>query len=147
MMRRSRLCKKQIVCTLRSVKLALYLRSRIGSIVISSATFYKWKPKYGGLGNSQGAGRRHGTPHFVYHPSVAANVDSLLIAGNPAAGRRPGATSLRYPRLPDRARSIRSDRCCALRLSDARLARRGNTDWRKVKTPHGSRSLGAVAIV
>jgi hypothetical protein len=49
----------------------------------------------------------------------------VLIAGNPAAGRGPGTTSLHYPRLLDRARSIRSDRCCALRFSDVRLARRG----------------------
>src|SRR5262249_33666728 len=49
-----------------------------------------------------------------------------LMDGNRGAGRQPGATPLHYPRLPDRARSIRSDRCCALRLSDVRLARRGN---------------------
>src|SRR5690348_1641373 len=52
-------------------------------------------------------------------------IDGVLIAGNPAAGRGTGTTSLHYPRLPDRARSIRSNRCCALRLSHVRLVPRG----------------------
>src|SRR5262245_54239741 len=79
-------------------------RRRIGSIGRLSAAFYKWKPKYGSLGISRGAGRQHSTPHFVCHfkgdgsplrpvrlvRTDGANVDGVLIAGNPAAGRRPG---------------------------------------------------------
>jgi hypothetical protein len=53
-----------------------------------------------------------------------AYVDGVLLAGNPAARRPPGATCLRYPRLLDRARSIRSDRRGALRFPGVRLAQR-----------------------
>ena len=136
-MKGSRLCKEQIIgilgpCEPGTPPTQTYRRFwEIERDVLGVAAKVRW-PRH------LPSGCRRIPPSFVCHfrgdrsplrparlvRTDGANVDGVLIAGNPAAGRQPGATSLPYPRLPDGARSIRSDRRRALRLSDVRLARR-----------------------
>jgi putative transposase len=51
-MRKTRFTESQIVKILKEVKLAVQPRKSAGRYGVSSATYYKWKSKYGGMESS-----------------------------------------------------------------------------------------------